>query len=100
MYSPTHKGYKYFDPGTYKWYITKDVTSMEHIFYFFNNSPGGSTSGKLMEQKIQFIEFLKYTPMEKAATREGNVWQFDMTDVSDGQVEEKNGQQMGTKLFK
>lgn len=33
-YSPTQKGYKYCDPKIKKWYVCRDVTFIEHVFYF------------------------------------------------------------------
>ncbi|XP_031505644.2 retrovirus-related Pol polyprotein from transposon TNT 1-94 isoform X1 [Nymphaea colorata] len=67
-YSPTQKGYKCLDPTTGRVYVTKDVTFLEHVSYFCENTLQGEKSMSREEyslnQEIQFTDFLDYKQEE------------------------------------
>lgn len=62
-YPPTQKGYKCCNPKTRKWYVSRNVTFIEHVSYFTWTSPqrekcDDKDEEYSNEQMIQFYEFV------------------------------------------
>lgn len=62
-YSPTQKRYQYLDLSTGRWYVSHNVTFVEHESYFPRHSLQGerrSVEEYSEKKEIQFYDFLHY----------------------------------------